>query len=382
MELSTRAGLYVHVPFCRGKCPYCSFYSFPPAANDVQGYVEAVRLQMRQWANLPEVQRLSFVSIFFGGGTPSILPVEALELLLGDCQSLFTFSTEPEITIETNPATIDGRGLEQLRRIGFNRISIGVQSFNDRELVRLGRLHTGGEALTAIASARRAGFTNLSLDLMYGLPGQSQECWQQNLEQALAVVPEHLSLYELTVEDDTPLAFEVVQKKLCLPTEDEILAMMAAIEKVLATSPLARYEISNYAVVGKACRHNLNYWDNGEYLGLGPGAVSAFGGQRRSTVSGLDQFCRRIVAGETLWDETEELSPEAAFRETVIMGLRLLAGISMTGLRRRFGIDVHAYYGETLSSLLHQNLLTIHGDNLLLTRSGLPLANRVMAKLV
>lgn len=348
----------------------------------MQRYVEAVRLQMRQWAILPEVQRLSFASIFFGGGTPSILPVEALTLLLADCRSLFTFSAEPESTIETNPGTVDAWDLQQLRRIGFNRISIGVQSFNDRELVRLGRLHTGGEALATIAAARRAGFTNLSLDLMYGLPGQGQECWRQNLDQALMIAPEHLSLYELTIEDGTPFAVEVLQKKLNLPTEDEILAMMAAIEQAIPLGPLERYEISNYAVAGAACRHNLNYWHNGQYVGLGPGAVSAFGGQRRSTVGSLDQFCHRVAAGEALWDETEELSLEAAFRETVIMGLRLLAGISMTELRRRFGIDVLEYYGETLSSLLRQELLAIRGDHLLLTRSGLPLANRIMANLV
>lgn len=382
MELSTRAGLYVHVPFCRGKCPYCSFYSFPPAGNDVQRYVESVRLQMRQWAKLAEAQYLSFASIFFGGGTPSILPVEALTLLLADCQSLFTFSTEPEITIETNPATLDARGVQQLRRIGFNRISIGVQSFSDRELSLLGRIHTGDDAMNAIAAARRAGFTNLSLDLMYGLPGQGLECWRQNLEQALTIVPEHLSLYELSVEDGTPFAAEVLQKKLNLPIEDEILAMMAAIENMLVDGPLTRYEISNYAVTGKACRHNLNYWHNGQYLGFGPGAVSAFGGQRRATVASLDRFCRRIASEESLWEEMEQLTPEAAFRETVIMGLRLLAGISMTGLRRRFGIDLQEYYGETLTSLLRQGLLSIQGDYLVLTRSGLLLANRIMANLV
>ena len=382
MELSARAGLYVHVPFCRGKCPYCSFYSFSPAGNDLQRYVEAVRMQMRQWAHLPEVQRLSFASIFFGGGTPSILPVEALTLLLADIRSLFAFSTEPEITIETNPATVDARGLQQLCQVGFNRISIGVQSFSDRELVRLGRLHTGADALATIAAARRAGFTNLSLDLMYGLPGQDQKSWQQNLEQALTVVPEHLSLYELTIEAGTPFAVEVAPKKLNLPLEDEILAMMAVIEDVLSPVPLARYEISNYAVAGKACHHNMNYWHNGQYLGFGPGAVSAFDGKRRSTVASLDQFCHRVAAGEALWDETEELTPEAAFRETVIMGLRLLAGVSMTGLRRRFGIDLQTYYGETLASLLRQGLLSIQGDRLLLTRRGLPLANPIMANLV
>jgi oxygen-independent coproporphyrinogen III oxidase len=213
MDLATRAGLYLHIPFCRSKCPYCSFYSFPPEAQDTHRYFEAVRMHMRQWAGLPEVQDLAFASIFFGGGTPSTLPVEELALLLADCRALFTFAEqEPEITIEVNPGTIDGKGLQQLRRSGFNRISIGVQSFNDRELVRLGRIHTGGDALATIAAAKRAGFANLSFDLMYGLPGQSEESWRQSLDQALALAPQHMSLYELTVEDGRHLPLKRGEK--------------------------------------------------------------------------------------------------------------------------------------------------------------------------
>lgn len=340
-------------------------------------------MHMRQWAGLPEVQDLAFASIFFGGGTPSTLPVEELALLLADCRALFTFAEqEPEITIEVNPGTIDGKGLQQLRRSGFNRISIGVQSFNDRELVRLGRIHTGGDALATIAAAKRAGFANLSFDLMYGLPGQSEVSWRQSLDQALALTPQHMSLYELTVEDGTVFALEALRKELVLPVEDEVLAMMAAIEGAIFASLLTRYEISNYAAGGRECRHNLNYWHNGLYLGFGPGAVSAFAGQRRSTVANFSAYCQRVAAGEAVWDEAEVLAPEAAFRETVIMGLRLLAGISIPSLRRRFGIDVQEYYGETLSRLLCQGLVTIREDHLLLTRDGLPLANRIMAELV
>lgn len=383
MALAARAGLYLHVPFCQKKCAYCSFYSFAPQAEEIRCYIEAVRLQMRQLAQVPEVRALRFATVFFGGGTPSTLPVTVLAALLADCRELFSFTEEmPEITIEVNPGTIDAAGLNQLRRSGFNRLSIGIQSFNDRELRQLGRIHTSAEAQATVKAARSAGFDNLSFDLMYGLPGQSVRSWQATLDRALAIAPEHLSLYELTVEEGTPLFLEVQQGQWALPAEDEVLAMMAATETAIGRSPLVRYEISNYAIAGRQCHHNLNYWDNGLYLGLGPGAVSAFGGQRRATVADLPAFCRRVADGQAVWAEVEQLDAAAAFRETVIMGLRLLAGVSLEALHRRFDIDLQAYYGPILDQLLIQNLVAISEGRLYLTPQGLPLANQVMAVLV
>ena len=383
MDLAARAGLYLHVPFCQKKCAYCSFYSLVPQAEDIRRYIESVRLQMRQLARHPDVRNLSFATIFFGGGTPSTLPVAVLAMLLADCRTLFTFAGEtPEITIEVNPGTIDATGLHQLRRAGFNRLSIGVQSLDDRELRRLGRIHTSGEALATINAARSAGFDNLSFDLMYGLPGQTVPSWQETLERALAIAPEHLSLYELTVEESTPFFKQAQQGQMNLPVEDTILAMMAAIDTAIGRSPLARYEISNYAVAGRQCRHNLTYWDNRCYLGLGPGAVSAFGGQRRTTVADLAAYCRWLAEGRDVWQEVEQLDSETRFRETVIMGLRLLAGVSIDELNHRFGIDLPTYYNTTLDPLLAQQLVTIRAGRLALTPKGLPLANQVMATLV
>lgn len=383
MNLASQAGLYLHVPFCRTKCPYCSFYSFPATTGDIRRYLDAVHAQMRQWALLPAIQDLSFATVFFGGGTPSILPVDVLAGLLHDLRRLFPFAvSEPEITIEVNPGTIDASGLNELRRAGFNRLSIGVQSFDDRELLQLGRIHTGAEALATIAAARRAGFDNYSVDLMYGLPGQTAGGWRETLDRAMALAPVHLSMYELTVEPGTPFAVQAEQQQWALPPEDEVLAMMTAIDTAISRSGLARYEISNYAVSGRECRHNSNYWHNGAYLGFGPGAISAFGGGRRATVADLAAFCRLLADGGSVWREVERLDAEAAFRETVVIGLRMLSGVSIADLRQRFGLDLAAYYGRTLSLLLDQNLLALQGDRLLLTRKGLPLANRVMAELV
>jgi oxygen-independent coproporphyrinogen-3 oxidase len=334
-------------------------------------------------AYLPEIQTLTFATVFFGGGTPSVLPVEALAGLLADFRRSLPFVTDqPEITIEVNPGTIDARGISELRRVGFNRLSIGVQSFDDRELLQLGRIHNSVEALATITSARRAGFDNYSFDLMYGLPGQTVGSWRETLNRALDLVPVHLSMYELTVEAETPFYVLAERQQLVLPPEDEVLAMMAIMETAVGRSGLERYEISNYAVSGRECRHNCNYWQNGAYLGLGPGAVSAFGGGRRASVADLSAFCQLLAEGQSVWPEVEQLETEAAFRETVIMGLRMLSGVSVSALRKRFGLDLPAYYGQTLSLLLGQDLLTLQGDRLFLTRKGLPLANRVMADLV
>jgi oxygen-independent coproporphyrinogen-3 oxidase len=383
MDLAAQAGLYLHVPFCRKKCQYCNFYSFAPQSDDIRRYLEAVRLQMRQAAALPEVRSLRFATVFLGGGTPSVLPPEALASLLADCRALFAFADgDPEITIEVNPGTIDPAGMRQLRQAGFNRLSIGVQSLDDRELQLLGRIHTGADGLAAVRAARQAGFANCSFDLMYGLPGQTAESWRRTLDRALESEPQHLSMYELTVEEGSPFFLHQQQGRWTLPHEDEVLAMMAMIESRIGRSPLTRYEISNYAAPGRECRHNLNYWRNGLYLGLGPGAVSAIGGRRLATVPDLDRYCRRLAAGEPVDQEAEQLDAEAAFRETVVMGLRLLAGVSISRLRKRFGLDLPAYYGPALDRLLAQDLVRLEADCLRLSPAGLPLANLVMAELV
>jgi len=383
MDLAAQAGLYVHVPFCHRKCAYCSFYSFPPQPGDLARYCSAVPRHMRQMAPLAELQSLSFASIFFGGGTPSLLPVAALAGLLAELRRSFHFcADEPEITVEVNPGTIDAAGLEQLRRAGFNRLSIGVQSLDDRALRLLGRIHTASEALACITAARAAGFDNLSFDLMYGLPGQTVDGWRTTLGRVLALAPVHLSMYELTVEPGTPFADQAGQGLWTLPSEDEVLAMMAAIETAIGASDLVRYEISNYAVPGRECRHNVNYWHNGWYAGFGPGAVSAFGGARRTAVADLAEYCRLIDAGQPVWQEVERLDREAAFRETVVMGLRLLAGVSISALKERFDLELAAYYGPILERLVAQGFLILGDGRLQLTARGLPLANRVMAELV
>ena len=282
-------GLYLHIPFCKSRCAYCSFNSYacqsPPAA-----YLAALSSQIRRWADQQWCRERSFATLFIGGGTPTIYDGSELAALVDLCRTSFNFTEDAEITVEANPNTVSEQALAELRRAGVNRLSLGVQAFSDRLLAGLGRSHTMAEADAAIKAARRAGFTNINLDLMYGLPGQSAANWQDSLVQALAHAPEHLACYELTIEEGTPFARLVDKGELILPDEEEALTMAECTHVLLAQAGLQRYEISNYAAPGRECRHNLNYWQNGAYLGLGAGAVSCLSGFRFSTVQEPEEF--------------------------------------------------------------------------------------------
>jgi oxygen-independent coproporphyrinogen-3 oxidase len=378
-------GLYIHVPFCLKKCPYCSFYSVAGQLDEGKRYTAAIQQQLN-WFVGQISPGLQLRSIFFGGGTPSMLLPEVLAGILSDCLRHFPDQGELEISIEVNPATIDRSGLEKLRRAGFNRLSIGVQSFNDRELRRLGRPHSAAEAVQTVRQARKAGFANINLDLMYGLPDQELKSWQQSLEQGLELEPQHFSIYELTMEANTPFARQKEQGELVLPHEDTVLAMLEKTAQLVRAAGLERYEISNYARSGFQCRHNINYWQNGSYIGLGPGAVSCLAGTRYRAMADLNRFCALYGEEEQLpeerWQEIECLDREAAFRETVITGLRMTAGVLLDNLENRFGIELASYYGATLIRLIEQGLLEIVHGRLRLTGHGLLLANSVMAELV
>ncbi|CAK8721954.1 Heme chaperone HemW [Candidatus Electrothrix laxa] len=290
-----------------------------------------------------------------------------------------------EISIEVNPATVDAAGLDVLRRAGFNRLSIGVQSLSDVELCQLGRPHTVADAVQTIQMARAAGFDNINLDLMYGLSGQDPRSWQASLNRAVELQPEHLSIYELTIEAGTPFAQQQEQGNLSLPDEDTVLMMLEKTQQALNQVGFNRYEISNYAQPGYQCRHNINYWQNGEYIGLGAGAVAFLHGTRYTAIADADQFCERLEclsSGQNIWEEKEKLDRDAAFRETVIMGLRMTAGVSLMELTQRFGMNAEIYYSETLHRLIRQGMLHIVQDRLQLTTQGFLLANTVMAELV
>lgn len=380
VETPPAKGLYVHIPFCRSKCAYCAFVSYPLKNFNPTPYLAALYKEIDFWS--ARVQNDQFDSIFIGGGTPTILPAEELTKLLATLQEKFTVSSKAEISIETNPNTVNPDNLAGLFHSGFNRLSIGIQSLNDQTLRLIDRSHTAAEGKEALYSARKAGFKNVNLDLIYGLPEQTVEQWLNTLEEALELDPEHLSTYQLSIDPGSRFADKITLGKLQLPGDDQVANMAEKTLEIMAASNLKRYEISNYARPGNRCRHNLIYWQNDSYLGLGAGAVSNWAGFRIRNTPDPKLYAKSLLNDEPAWLESEALPREASFRETVIMGLRLPEGIDLPSLKERFKIDLEEYYGEILRKLILRELIEIKAGKLRLTKSALPFANQVLAELV
>ena len=381
------AGIYVHIPFCQSKCPYCSFVSYEGMdTNTKNRYMQNLLQQAQDMARHPWSRTRKFHSLYIGGGTPSTVNVSAMADFVAECLEIFDFAAlsrkAPEVTMEVNPNTINEAMLKRFRQAGVNRLSIGSQSFSDAMLKTIGRKHSAQDAVQALKFARAAGFANISLDLMYGLPGQDLENWQNTLGLALDLAPEHLSVYELTIEQGTVFYEQMRRGRLDLPNEETSLAMFEYAREILSANCYNHYEISNYARNGFQSIHNVNYWENGSYIGLGSGAVSCFSGVRVQSEKNPERYIEMIIGQQPPFREAEFLSLNARFRESVIMGLRMTAGVSVSLLEKRYGMTPEKYYGETLNVLFEQKLLEEKKDRLQLTEKGLLLANRVMAELV
>lgn len=376
------SGLYIHIPYCRSKCQYCSFVSFPCPGKSPEAYLNALIRQIVELARHPWLEGRKIATIFIGGGTPTIYDGGSLARLLGSCFSNFEVVANLEVTIESNPNTVSLEQLRQCREAGANRLSIGVQAFDDRLLHALGRSHSRQEALNAVGLARRAGFDNLNLDLMYGLPGQTMDDWRQTMQTAASLAPEHLALYELTIEEGTPFAELHRQGRLPLPPEDAIIELEDFAYPFLADNGYQRYEISNFAKAGHTCRHNMNYWRNGSYLGLGAGSVSCLAGLRLTNVQDPALYVKMVQDGRAPLAEGEALSTEASFRESVVMGLRLLTGVELDELRGRYGLHPADYYGRRLLTFIEQGLIVLDEHCMQLTPKALPIANQILSELV
>jgi oxygen-independent coproporphyrinogen-3 oxidase len=372
--------VYLHVPFCRNKCHYCSFSSSVADDEIFTPYMVALKQELVDLAATREDRQLR--TLFVGGGTPSVLPRSLLSELVVHCLALFPPTCDVEITVEANPGTVNETYFRTLLDAGVNRLSLGVQTFNDQELGVLGRIHSSIEACDAVHVAQNTGFTNINLDLMYGLPGQTVASWRASLEQAISLCPQHLSVYQLTLEEGTPFLQAVESGKIILPDEEEIILMDEVTWRLCRNAGLHRYEISAFARDGYECLHNINYWQNDEYLACGASAVSCVKGVRDKRVVDPPEYIRRIKAGVSVVSESECLSAEASFRESVIMGLRMTRGVSLQRLLKRYSIDLEKYYGTVLDSLLKLQLVELTDSHLRLTAKGRPLANWVMAELV
>lgn len=367
-------GWYFHVPFCAAKCRYCDFYSVPLEAGLVASYADAVRRELST-----RDPRRPVTSIFIGGGTPTVLPERALEMLLTLAEG--AAASGIEYTVEANPASTADLKLRTLRRFGVNRLSLGVQSFHADELGVLGRIHDPDQIVSAFAAARSAGFDNISLDLIYGIPGQTSDRWGESLRRAVDLGPEHLSCYALTYEAGTPMA-RLREEGAIIPCDEEVEAEMfeTAIEQ-LGRAGYEHYEISNFARPGRRCRANMIYWKNREYLGVGPSAVSYLGGVRKRNLPDVRHYIKAMHGNpDEAVVEEETLSPEARVRETAIQMLRLTEGIDVEEFRTRTGYDPGELFAEQVACFVGEGLLGVSPTSIRLTRRGLLLANRVMAE--
>jgi oxygen-independent coproporphyrinogen-3 oxidase len=361
------------VPFCRHKCPYCSFISYDGRADDITLYADALKRELGVRAGGERVR-----SVYFGGGTPSLLPAEHVIGILRHINTLFTIDRAAEITMEANPGTIDRACLKAVREAGINRLSLGVQSFNDDELKMLGRIHTAAEAVEAIEAARSAGFDNLNIDLIYGLPGQTAAGWRKSLEKAVSLKPEHISLYALTLEEDTPLYKTIEAGGLPAIDSDTAADHYELAEEMLAARGYGHYEISNWALPGRESRHNLTYWRNEPYIGVGAAAHSCMNGRRFANTKDLDKYIAGF-SGETLPppELDEKITPELELAESVILGLRLGEGIKIEDIRQRYGVDVLTRYRPQVEEMVGAGLLERSNGNIRLTGRGRLMSNEV-----
>jgi oxygen-independent coproporphyrinogen III oxidase len=371
--MSRDIALYIHIPFCRRKCLYCSFISYAEREVDIPPYLDALKNELRQRTGGEHVR-----SVYFGGGTPSLLPVKDIKDIVSLIGTLFTLDKATEISMEANPGTIDEAYFTAIRKLGVNRLSLGVQSFDDRDLKMLGRIHTAADAVDAVRFARAAGFNNLNLDLIYGLPGQKLSDWRLCLERALEMKPEHLSLYALTLEEDALMWISIQEGELPKIDPDLAADQYEMAEDLLAASGYIHYEISNWARQGRECRHNLTYWRNLPYLGVGAAAHSCLDGHRLANRSSLDKYIADYSGKSSPQPELdEEISPELELAETTILGLRLDEGIETDYLRHRFGIDIMSHYRQQVEEMAGIGLLEKNDGHLRLTRRGRLLSNEV-----
>ena len=377
------AGIYIHVPFCKAKCPYCDFYSIP-RLGQIPDYLRALDREIGLYRG-----QIAFAdTIYFGGGTPSLLAADQIQRILDTLFSTFTFAHDVEITLEANPGTITRQDLDGYRVAGVNRLNLGLQSIDDARLRFLGRIHTARQGREAYRLARDAGFDNVGLDLIYGLPGQTLGQWAPELEAVADFQAEHLSCYTLTLEEGTPLAVDVEKGRVDAPDEARVGELFAHTVKWLNHHGYRQYEISNFARVNggdgpdRRSRHNRKYWLFAPYLGFGPSAHSFANGRRWWNRQDLDRYLADLDAGQTPVADAETLTHEQQMIEFIYLGLRQTDGIDTVEYQRRFGGDFFKRYGDRAQTLVQEGWLNQHRGQLRLTRRGMRLLESVVDRLL
>lgn len=381
VEVKNALAVYLHIPFCRVRCPYCDFNTYSGIQSLIPAYVEALcRVIAREGA---AVNFKAARTVYFGGGTPSLLEPKQVAQLIEAVNAVLPLRSGCEITLEANPVTADADRFAGFRAAGVNRLSFGVQSFSDRLLKALGRDHNAAQAKRALALARQVGFQNVSLDLMYAVPEQSLADWQHDVARALALEPEHISMYCLTVEPATPYARWAANGRIRLPQDDVAADMYAYAQGQLAAAGYEHYEISNWALPGKEAQHNQVYWRCEPYLGLGAGAHGYLHGARTEEVREPRGYIERALQGEPTVLRTEDISLPAAMEENIFLNLRLLKrGVIRSEFAARFGVDPVTLFSRELAELTRANLVSVDEDSILLTERGYFLANEVCVRLI
>jgi oxygen-independent coproporphyrinogen-3 oxidase len=368
-------GLYVHIPFCLKKCNYCDFCSVAGSDEDTrERYVNRLCEDLARRAE--DAALAYFDSVYFGGGTPTVLTAEQICRVLDTVRRCYHLLPDTEITIECNPATASVEKLSALRQGGCNRLSIGAQSFVDGELALLGRAHRSREIVETVEDAVRAGFERLSLDLMYGIPDQTAQTLMDSLQGAMSLGVEHLSVYSLIVEEGTPFARE--RHRLSLPTEDQLCEMTDIVTATLADAGYRRYEISNYAKDGRVSRHNMHYWRLDDYLGFGPSAHSLWRGVRWGQSCDLAAY----LSGQDITEPEEILSPESAMDEYVMLGLRLAAGVDKCEFLRRFGRSFDEIYGRRVAPFVQSGHFVDTTECIHFHDRGLEVSNYILSEIL
>lgn len=374
--------LYVHIPFCVHKCHYCDFNSHEHSSPDWKNYQNALISELKHWAASPMFSNRKLSSIFFGGGTPSLAPTHCIADIKQNAESILGFEDNVEITLEANPGTIDAEHFSAYRQAGVNRLSMGLQSLNDQELSWLGRIHDSRQALTAFEAARDAGFSNINLDLIYGLPDQTLDAWLDTLRIAIKIDPEHLSCYQLTIEPHTKLAASHAKTPLNLPDDDLALMMFSETRTRLNNAGYQAYEISNFAKPELKCRHNDGYWLYHDYIGIGAGAAGKWdtpdgGIKRYSNIRSPEHYVQAVFRDGAAIHTQESLSQKHSAAEALWLGLRRERGVCRHSFQQRFGFDAWEHFSSALKLWHKCGSLAVTDSHICLTPEGLPLADSI-----
>lgn len=377
---SNKIGLYIHIPFCKAKCYYCDFNSFSCKDEMIAPYIDALLQEVDLYRS--KLSDYFIKTVFIGGGTPSYVDAELLQQVLSRCRRSFNLMESAEISIETNPGTLSYEKLSAYRHMGINRLSIGLQAWQDTILKSIGRIHTSQEFLENFKQARKAGFDNINVDLIFGLPGQTIADWKETLEHAIELDAEHLSCYSLKIEEGTVFG-ERLGSGALLPADDELdREMYSMAMDILKNAGYMHYEISNFARKGYECLHNLIYWNAEEYLGLGAGSHSYLESKRYNNIYDIDAYINRVLSRCLPVEGIKEIGRDEQFSEYIILGLRMIKGISRIDFKNRFGIDIFELFGEKIDLLAERKLLAVDGDAIRLTKLGLDLANKVFVEFI